>query len=855
MKWTKVGICFLLSVGACTPKQNPDDSAKAEPLDLVISSKIGSDTGEVIHTDEVFEQIADIAEGQPEKFIHHPDSFYNTIPNSPRTPYQRELYVYTLSNMGYQLRDHADILHSIKYYEKALQATKTYALTDVDIDNDIIMPLANLYIRIDDNKKAISLLEQAISTVKTAQNLSSFTNNLANAYIYDNNPSKAKSVILNGLQSGTSLKPLLYNTLTSIYWSEDKIDSCKMYNQKALAEFEKMALTGDSILWYTNALSMTGRLSSLEQPIKTSLKLLEKTFPTHKLREKAKLQLELATIYYTRSESNKALSEYKNVLSYFSTTDKYQLDYTYTQALGKIGDCYANLNELDSAIDYYQWAIENDYRTQQLIVSKENQLKNNIWHKNLIESAIAICERKLEIQPNDSAIQARMLWCIELGKARMLITEINRSEKWDSQDLQLQQAIQIIRTSYQDLAQLEDNSQRERLEKRIKNLLFEFQLSENYFEKISPPSLRHEFMEKLRNQDADYYSYFIHQDSSITILGLLNKKTIYKKLNDKNLITTIEEFKKSYFGNTPNVYNLSPANYKTAAHNIAQYLLPDIAHAKPNIFLSLDGVFHGLPFDALWDSDFLIKSHNFSYLNSFLLFDILPNNRVLSTPISILHQSEYQDPLPSLHFVKEEVKNIADKFQSQIIDPQRQHDSVLSEEFSSLNVIHIAAHAILEADKDPYIYLKNQVSTNQLSYYEMNTPLVFLSACNTGTGKPLPSEGTESIHRVFLSRGVPSVISTYWFANDEMMLFLTASFYEQLYNTRFPMEALGEAKRNFLITASDKQANPWYWANINYAGVNNEIGLKKSSNLFFYSSIIAISLIMLLFLGCIRSKS
>src|SRR5690606_600342 len=110
----------------------------------------------------------------------------------------------------------------------------------------------------------------------------------ANAYVYDNNPSKAKSVILNALQSGTSVKSLLYNTLTSIYWNEGKIDSCKIYNQKALAEFEQMTLTGDSILWYTNALSMIGRLSSREQPIKASLKLLEETFPTHKLREKAK---------------------------------------------------------------------------------------------------------------------------------------------------------------------------------------------------------------------------------------------------------------------------------------------------------------------------------------------------------------------------------------------------------------------------------------------------------------------------------------------------------------------------------------------------------------------------------------
>ena len=848
-------VTVLLSAAACSPRQTSSDIApNADSLENVAHHKTTADTGNIVPADKLYEQIADIVEGQPEKLIANPDSFYNIIPNTPETTYQQELYIYILSSMGYMLREHADIMQSIKYYEKAFQATKIYTLPDTDIDNDIVMPLANLYIRIDDNKKAISLLEQSISTVKTSQNLSSFTNNLANAYIYDNHPSKAKSIILAILRTNPPLKPLLYNTLTSIYWSEDKIDSCKIYNRKALEEFEKITLTGDTILWYTNALSMAGRLSSSKRPLETSLKILEETFPVHKLREKAKLQLELATVYYSNSEPEKALSKYKQVLIYFSATDKYQLDYTYTQALAKIGDCYALLHRLDSAIAYYQWAIENDYRTQQLIVSKENQLKNNIWHKNLIESAITLCEQKLEIEPNDNMTLETMLWCIELGKARMLITEINRSEKWSSHDGDLRNAIQSIRTSYQELGEVDNHERRVQLQQNIKKSLLEFQLSEKYFEKISSPITQREFIKTLKNENYDCYSYFIHQDSTLTVLGVVNQQIVYKKVSDKDLLTQIEKFKKTYFGDTPNSYNLSPASYKKEANKITEILLPAIARTKPNIFLSLDGLFHGLPFDALWNSGFLVEKHNFSYLNSFLLFDILSNNKVSATSVSILHRSEYQPPLPNLHFVKEEVKNIANKFLSQIIDPEGQHDSVLSEKFSSQHIIHIAAHAILEEDKEPYIYLKNRISTNQLAYYEMNTPLVFLSACNTGTGKPLPSEGTESIHRVFLSRGVPSVISTYWFANDEMMLSLTASFYEQLSATGYPMEALGKAKRTFLATASDREGNPWYWANINYAGVNNEIGLKKSSNLFFYCSLLVVLLLIPALFLYTRSK-
>lgn len=113
----------------------------------------------------------------------------------------------------------------------------------------------------------------------------------------------------------------------------------------------------------------------------------------------------------------------------------------------------------------------------------------------------------------------------------------------------------------------------------------------------------------------------------------------------------------------------------------------------------------------------------------------------------------------------------------------------------------------------------------------MNAPLVFLSACNTGHGRPLPSEGTESIQRVFLSKNVPSVVSTFWFANDETMLNITTSFYKHLFENENPIGALAEAKRTYLQSADPIQQNPWYWANINYTGIGNKIGLKKLSNL------------------------
>src|SRR5690606_13896535 len=207
--------------------------------------------------------------------------------------------------------------------------------------------------------------------------------------------------------------------------------------------------------------------------------------------------------------------------------------------------------------------------------------------------------------------------------------------------------------------------------------------------------------------------------------------------------------------------------------------------------------------------------------------------------------------LPNLQFIHEEVDNIGKRFKSEQIGPENQNDSTIVQQFAGSHIIHIAAHTILDGEDNPIIYLQQPISTKQLRFYHIYSPMVFLSACNTGSGISLPSEGMESIQRVFLGKGVPSVISTYWFANDEAMLRLTSLFYQQLYENRRPVEALAQAKRVFLNEASIEHQNPWYWANINYSGINNEIGLRKNANLSIYMGI-GIVIFLSIFIGIYR---
>ena len=786
--------------------------------------------------DSIFESFESIAYERPAQYVSNPDSFFNNLTVQANSPYQKEMYAYGLLFMGYGLLQHGDNFGSVKYYEKAYNYIKANQVPTENINTEIITPLANLYVQINDTQKAIALLQKALSETKDNNEIVRLSNNLANAYLYNADLDSAKTILLQSIKrpSNTLSSALLYNTLATVYEEERNKKESTYYNDLALRNFKQSHLEGDTLLWYIAALGLKGSLEKDSRYVNEAITIAEESFPNDQNRFKAKLTLKMGDILREHHHLNAALAAYDNTLSYFNPEDKaYVLDYTYTQALIGKARLYTSQQLLDSALYYYEWAVENDFRTQQLIVSSKDQLRNNILNKETIQNIIDLIQSKAGLSQRKEIVQ-QLLWCIELSKARLLINEINRSESWNSSSDKTKIGMRTIRDLYYRIDISVDTNEKRRLSERLKKAMIEFELSEKHFEATQFTPQKASFLKHLNKPNSDFYTYFIHNDSSITIIHKSGQEFSFKRNSASTPLSKLLSFKAKYFGDTPNNYNQNPKEYREQAKYLTNELLPDLGSAQRNIFISLDAQLYGFPFDALCDEDFLVKKHNFAYLNSFLLFDFLNKKAREESKISIFYRSEYPSPLPNLQFVNTEVERIYNSFSSQKIGPDKQNDSTIRKQFALPNIVHIAAHTILDTTAPPIIYLNQAISTNQLRFYEMKTPLVFLSACNTGYGKPLPSEGTESIQRVFLSKNVPSVVSTFWFANDQTMLDLTTSFYKQLDQTRDPICALGEAKRSYLQSAGSVEQNPWYWANINYTGIGNEIGLKKSSNLSYY---------------------
>lgn len=796
--------------------------------------------------DSMFESFEGIAYEHPEQYTNDPDSFLNTLTTTPKSSYQKQMYAYGLIFMGYGLLQHGDNLESIKYYEKAYDYVKSNKVEVDNINDELIKPIANLYIRINDTQKSIALLKTALAQTTANHEIVALSNNLANAYLYNSQLDSAKTTLQQALiiPSNSLSKALLYNSLASIYEEEQNKKESIYYNKLAISNFEKNNLSGDTLRWYISAIGLKGDLMQDNNYTDQAIDLVKKNFPNDQNRLKAKLTLSKGNILYKKKAYGTALKTYEQTLRYFNFQEKaYILDYTFTQALLGKANIFGKLQQIDSAMYYYEWAIENDFRTQQLIISPNDQLRNNILNKEIVESLISLVLNTQNTSQQTDVIQ-QLLWCIELSKARLLINEINRSEEWLDASEKTKRGIQTIRGLYHQIDTSTDQDEKRKLSKRIQQVMIEFELSEKYFETIRFEPQKAQFLSHINNPNSDSYSYFIHKDSSISIIHKSRQNLQFKRINTAEPLVRLIAFKDKYFGNSPNNYNQNPQEYKLEAKYLAEEFLPNITHTQRNIFISLDGQLYGFPFDALYNNDFLIKTNNFAYLNSFLLFDFLTAKPQTESDIALMYRSVYPDPLPNLQFVKQEVQNIAKRYAINKIGPSKQNDIIIREQFAKPNVIHIAAHTILDTTTAPVIYLNEPISTNQLRFYEMNAPLVFLSACNTGHGRPLPSEGTESIQRVFLSKNVPSVVSTFWFANDETMLNITTSFYQQLFENGDPISALAEAKRTYLKSADPVQQNPWYWANINYTGVGNKIGLIQRSNLP-YLIIGAISLLLL----------
>lgn len=149
----------------------------------------------------------------------------------------------------------------------------------------------------------------------------------------------------------------------------------------------------------------------------------------------------------------------------------------------------------------------------------------------------------------------------------------------------------------------------------------------------------------------------------------------------------------------------------------------------------------------------------------------------------------------------------------------------------SESILHLATHAVVNYD-DPaasYIafYPGNDADTSYKLFahevYNLQMPhtrLVFLSACETGSGQLLQSEGALSLARAFAYAGCPNMITSLWKAEDNATAYLSKKFYVYIAQGYTYAAALQQSKTDLLEDPAMSQFHaPQYWSHLVFTGM------------------------------------
>jgi CHAT domain-containing protein/Tfp pilus assembly protein PilF len=311
-----------------------------------------------------------------------------------------------------------------------------------------------------------------------------------------------------------------------------------------------------------------------------------------------------------------------------------------------------------------------------------------------------------------------------------------------------------------------------------------------------------------------------------------------------------------------------------------------LAYMYRNLIKPVQGLFTGkkliiipdeeiawLPFDALLVNEpgsdqadyeglqYLIYDYSISYsYSSSLIFSnssrVLRGEEVLSfAPYYSVTGNPGLSP-DTLRGAGNEIESVYRWFRGRVFTGNRATETNFRLAMQKPALFHLAMHSVSDPTDSRYSYLlfdthNDTLEDGKLYNYEiclsrLKSPMVVLSACNSGTGTLYHGEGLMSLARGFILAGASSVIRTAWEVNDEVSAEIISRFYQHLSGGKHKDEALRLAKLEYLETSPPVYANPYYWAAYEVLGNNAPIKRRYSAPEIIISTGVLISAVILI---------
>src|ERR1043165_104253 len=157
------------------------------------------------------------------------------------------------------------------------------------------------------------------------------------------------------------------------------------------------------------------------------------------------------------------------------------------------------------------------------------------------------------------------------------------------------------------------------------------------------------------------------------------------------------------------------------------------------------------------------------------------------------------------------------------LDLDANEDNLDARDITKYRVIHVATHGLLNAERPQFSgvvlsLVGNKthdgfVRTDEVFNLHLGSPLVMLSACETGLGKERRGEGVMGLTRAFMYAGAPTVGVSLWSVADKSTADLMTDVYRRLLSTNEGTSSSSALRgAQLAMITGKKYSAPFYWA-------------------------------------------
>jgi CHAT domain-containing protein len=277
--------------------------------------------------------------------------------------------------------------------------------------------------------------------------------------------------------------------------------------------------------------------------------------------------------------------------------------------------------------------------------------------------------------------------------------------------------------------------------------------------------------------------------------------------------------------------DLSRKDFMRSSHAVFSKIVEPLHISNSTVLIVPDAELHNVPFETLTTdtvgdfntANYLVREYTFKYAQSLTTYDLALHadarkiENILAYSYGMTNNS-----MVSLPGTEAEVKSIQKVFNEKSVTYRKDRTVTKSRLVNDLQGSYDLIHIGLHSSSSTTSRLANKIycsgdNTDELYGFEI-TPLtikahtIVLSSCQSAFGSHIQGEGTYSLARAFRQTGVNTVVSSLWNLTDHTTSDIIGNFYTHLSKKKPPCESLAMAKRQYLSSADEITAHPYFWA-------------------------------------------